>query len=332
MHTKHVGVLLFCLALFVAGCSGAEKVDDAALRASVSTTQDRQLALETLAQLPDQAVDYRIGASDVLEIGVFQWELSEETKTLNVRVSQEGIISLPLIGDLKVKGKTVRDVRGAIEKTLKDGDFIKTPRVSVVIKEFRSKRIAVVGAVKDPGTYTIRENVTRLLDILSLAGGVAETAGQRLHVVRTASAGGKSEKKVITIDLQELLSKGDLTFNVVLADGDVVNVPLAEQFFVYGYVQKPGAYALKRRTTVLEAIATAGGLDRPMASPTYCVLRRANREVIVNLVAVADGDEPNYYLRSDDVIEVRSRFVRRLALTLWQGVTSIVHVGWTLNN
>jgi polysaccharide export outer membrane protein len=332
MLMKRSGLATFCLALVVAGCSGAQKVNQAALRASVSSARDRQLALETLARLPEQAVDYQIGANDVLEIGVFQWELSEETKTLAVRVSQEGVISLPLVGDLDVKGKTVRQVRATIEKTLKDGDFIKTPRVSVVVKEFRSKRIAVVGAVKDPGVYTIRENVTRLLDIVSLAGGIAETAGQHLYVVRTDQAGGKSEKQVITVDLHELLKVGDLTFNLVLTDGDVVNVPLAQKIFVYGYVKRPGSYDLKRRTTLLEAIATAGGVDRPMASPSYCVLRRGNQETVVNLVDVADGDEPNYYLQPDDVVELRSRFLRRLLLTLWEGTTRVLHVGWTLNN
>ncbi len=331
MVTKRVALLVCCLAFFVAGCSGAQKVDQAATRASMSSARDRQLALETLARLPEQSVDYRIGASDVLEVGVFEWELSAETKTLAVRVSQEGVISLPLVGDLAVKGKTVRDVRVMIETGLKAGKVINNPRVSVVIKEFRSKRIAVVGAVKDPGVYTIRQNVTRLLDILSLAGGTAETAGQRLQVVRTA-AGAEGAKEVITVDLHELLKKGDLTFNVVLADGDVVNVPLAQQFFVYGYVQRPGGYNLKRRTTILEAIATAGGLERPMASPSYCVLRRDNKEIVIDLVAVADGDEPNYYLRPDDVVEVRCRLLRRVGLGLWQAVTSIVHVGWTLNN
>jgi len=321
-----------CLILFVAGCGGLQKLDEAAMRASVSSARDRQLALETLVRLPEQAIDYRIGASDVLEVGIFQWELSEETKTLAVRVSQEGVVSLPLIGDLTVKGKTVREVRVTIEKLLQDGDFIKTPRVSVVIKEFRSKRIAVVGAVKDPGVYTIRENVTRLLDILSLAGGVAETAGQQLYIVRTRAADGKKEKQVITVDLHDLMVMGDLTLNAVLADGDVVNVPMAQKFFVYGYVNKPGAYDLKRRTTVLEAIALAGGLVRPMASPSYCVLRRGDREMEIDLGDIADGDEPNYYLQPDDTIEVRSTFLRRVCLTLWDGVRSIVHVGYTLNN
>jgi len=320
------------LLLLVAGCGGLQKLDEAAMRASVSSARDRELALETLVRLPEQAVDYRIGASDVLEVGVFQWELSEETKTLAVRVSQEGVVSLPLVGDLAVKDKTVREVRAMIEKSLRDGQFIKNPRVSVVIKEFRSKRIAVVGAVKDPGVYTIRENVTRLLDILSLAGGVAETAGQQLYIVRTRQANGKKEKQVITVDLHDLLALGDLTLNAVLADGDVVNVPIAQKFFVYGYVHKPGAYDLKRRTTVLEALAMAGGLDRPMASPSYCVLRRGDREMEMNLGDIADGSEPNYYLQPDDTIEVRSTFVRRVCLTLWDGLRSIVHVGYSLNN
>jgi len=336
MLTKRFGLVLCCLAFLVAGCSGAEKVNQAAdraskERASLSSERDRELALGTLARLSEQAVDYRIGASDVLEVGVFQWELAEETKTLAVRVSQEGLISLPLVGDMNVKGKTVSQVRKGIEAGLRDGNFIKNPRVSVVIKEFRSKRIAVVGAVKDPGVYTIRQNVTRLLDILSLAGGVAETAGQRLQIVRTSS-GDKGAKEVITVDLHELLKKGDLTFNVVLADCDVVNVPLAQQFFVYGFVQRPGAYDLKRRTTILEAIATAGGLQRPMASPTYCVLRRDNKEAEVDLVAIADGEEANWSLRPGDVIEVRSTVLRRVGLAMWQAVTSIVHVGWTVNN
>ncbi len=325
---KRFGFVVIGLAVLVVGCSGAAKVDRAA---SLSTTRDRELALATLARLPEQTVDYQIGASDVLEIGVFQWELSEETKTLAVRVSQEGIISLPLIGDLNVKGKTVREVRAIIEKTLKDGDFIKTPRVSVVIKEFRSKRVAVVGAVKDPGVYTLRRNVARLLDILSLAGGVAETAGRELRVVRTRDVEGRKEKEVITVDLHDLLVLGDLTLNVVLADGDVVHVPLAQKFFVYGYVTRPGAFDLKRRTTVLEAIATAGGLDRPMASPSYCVLRRKNEEITVNLVKIADGDEDNLYLQPDDVLEVRSTFARRFFLSTWEGVKSIFHVGWTVN-
>ena len=329
---KHRWVWAGALLALVCGYSGAHRLREATLRASVSSERDRQLALQTFARLPERAVDYKIGASDVLEVGIFQWELSEETKTLAVRVSQEGIVSLPLIGDLNVKGKTVREVRSEIEHILRAGDFIKEPRVSVVIKEFRSKRIAVVGAVRDPGTYTLRENVTRLLDIVSLAGGIATTAGQHLYVVRTHDVEGAREKQVITVDLHDLLVLGDPALNLVLADGDVVNVPAAQKFFVYGYVQKPGGYDLTRRTTVLDAIAMAGGLVEPMASPGYCVLRRGNQEFEIDLVDVAEGEEPNYYLQPDDILEARQTFLRKVSLLLWDGVRSIVHVGYRLNS
>jgi len=335
MSGKHLVWVLICAVITLAGCASSQKVDLAAIRAaaSMSSEQDRQLALSTFARLPEGAIDYKIGPGDVLEIGVFQWELSEETKTLDARVSEEGTVSLPLVGDLGVKGKTVRDVKVMIEKALKAGEYIKAPRVSVVIKEFRSKRVSLVGAVKDPGTYTLRSNVTQLLDVLSLAGGLAETAGQHLYVVRSRSA-GEDVGKVITIDLHDLLVAGRLELNVVLSDGDVVSVPLAQKFFVYGYVRNPGAYDLKRRTTVLESIAIAGGLDRPMASPTYCILRRGkdNSEMELDLVEIAEGAEPDHYLLPNDTVEVRQTFLRKVGLMFWEGVRSVFHVGYTLNN
>jgi polysaccharide export outer membrane protein len=295
----------------------------------MSGKTDRELAIASLARLPEQFVDYKIGPSDVLEIGVFQWELAEETKTLPARVSQEGTISLPLIGDLEVKEKTVREVRSMIEDKLRAGDFIKNPRVSVVISEFRSKRIAVVGSVRDPGTYTLRTNVTQLVDILSLAGGLADTAGAYLQVVRTRE--GQSEKQTITIDLVDLLEKGDLTLNMVLSDGDVVNVPAAPRFYVHGFVRAPGAFELKRETTVLEAIALAGGLDRPNASPGHAVLRRGDEDVPLDLDDIAAGKDPNVYLQANDVLEVRQTAVRRTALLVWRTVTGLFHVGYSIN-
>ena len=321
-------VVVLCGLLCAGGC-GIEEINRAAVRTSLSGERDRQLALETLGRLPEEAQDYKIGPSDVLEVGVFQWELSEETKTLAVRVSQEGTVSLPLVGDLYVAGKTVHEVRVMIEDALKDGDLILNPRVSVVITEFRSKRVAVVGAVRDPGVYTLRQNVTRLLDIVSLAGGLSDTAGQYLHVVRTREGG--QEKQVITVDLYDLLELGDLTLNVVVTNGDVVSVPVAPKFFVYGYVAKPGAYDLKRNTTALEAVATAGGLQSPVAAPSACVLRRNGEEISVDLTEIAGGDAPDIYLQANDVLDVRSTFLRKTALVLWEGVQSLFHVGYSLN-
>lgn len=322
---KILSVLLLCV--FVIGCSGAsERVNFAAVRMSSSSERDRKLTIETLTRLPEETQDYKIGPNDVLEIGVFQWELSEETKTLAVRVSQQGTVSLPLIGDLAVAGKTVQEVRVAIEESLRNGDMIKNPRVSVVIKEFRSKRVSVVGAVKDPGTYTLQQNVTRLLDIVALCGGLTETAGQKLYIVRTNEK--DAEKQRIVIDLHELMVAGDMKLNAVVSDGDVINVPLAPKFFVYGYVMKPGAYDIKRNTTVLEAIAMSGGLERPYASPGITVIKRGEEEIPVDLVAVAAGTVPDVYLQADDIVQVRQTQMRRAGLFLWDGVRSVFSIGF----
>lgn len=337
-----LGLAVLCSGVFLPGCfSGARQVNQAAVRAfreSLSSKEDRERARATFKRLAEEGKDYRIGATDVLEIGVFQWEMSEETKTLSPRVSQQGTISLPLIGDLMVKDKTVGEVRRMIKDALKGG-FIKDPRVSVVIKEFRSKRVSVVGSVKDPGMYTLRQNVTRLLDILSLAGGLSESAGQRLRVVRTRPVLLKGNeikqgkvvdlggKETMTIDLHDLLVLGDQELNVVLGDGDLVHVPVAEKFFVYGFVHKPGGYDLKRNTTVLEAVAMAGGLEHPMASPSACVIRRKDHELPVDLTAIAEGHAPDYYLKGGDILDVRQTAWRRFGLTVWTTFKSIFHVG-----
>lgn len=143
----------------------------------------RLLAVKTLKKLPEFYENYRIGPEDVLEVSIFEWELREETKSVETRVSEDGVISLPVVGEMTVLDLTIEDVQAKIESRLRDWQIIPNPRVSVVVQQFRSKRVAVVGSVMDPGTYTLRRNVTTLLDILSLAGGPDARAGQVAYVI-----------------------------------------------------------------------------------------------------------------------------------------------------
>ena len=187
------------------GCASTEPIvlSETMVTSPVSYTDEvsRRLAKGTFQRLPELYEDYRVGAEDVLEVSIFEWELREETKSVEIRVSETGLIGLPVIGDMNVMNLTVEEIKAKIEKRLKDWQIIPNPRVSVVVQQFRSKRVAVVGAVRDPGTYTIRRNVTTLLDILSLAGGPDARAGQVAYVIRdirpqiapdagAASAGG----------------------------------------------------------------------------------------------------------------------------------------------
>lgn len=355
----HPGTLLLfplLAAIVLGGCASSQRKAERQLivsaPASYTDEVSRRLALATFQRLADLYEDYRVGAEDVLEVSIFEWELREETKSVEVRVSETGLMSLPVIGEMNVKGLTVEEIKAKIEYRLKTWQIIPNPRVSVVVQQFRSKRVAVVGAVRDPGTYTIRKNVTTLLDILSLAGGPDDRAGQVAFVIRNirppATPAGDKEaegsgsgtdaegepvpptprQEVISIDLYELLELGDLSLNVLVGDGDVVNVPEAKRFHVVGFARDPGSFALKKPTTVLEGIALARGVQEEEASKGKCALKRRmadGQEVIVplNLNAIAKGKEPNFYLQPDDIIHVRQTALRRTVLYMYDFVRSV---------
>ena len=332
------------------GCSNSQQEaakslenNSTAIRPSYTDRASRVLALHTLTQISQQDQDYLLGAEDVIEINIFEWELSEKGKTVPVRIAQTGMISLPMVGDLQASGKTVWQLKKEIEDRLREGGYIRRPQVSVIIKEFHSKKIAVVGAVEEPGVYVIERNVTTLLDILSLAGGLSEHAGQMLYVVRRepvkgADASEQSAKPTtITIDLHELMEKCNLELNMVLHSGDIISVPQAERFFVYGYVKRPGAFNLSKPTTVLEAVAMAQGVDHDNGSQEYCVLKRrtdGNKEelIAVNLASMRKGEEPNLYLQPNDIIDVRQTWLKGFGLGLSKVFGGVgVGLGYTLN-
>jgi polysaccharide export outer membrane protein len=356
--------LVAVLASLALGCAAeqARMVEEQYVTSPPSYTDEasRRLASGTFQRLPEYYEDYRVGPEDVLEISIFEWELREETKSVEIRVSESGLISLPVIGEMNVRDLTVEEVKSKIEQRLREWQIIPNPRVSVVVQQFRSKRVAVVGAVRDPGTYTLRRNVTTLLDILSLAGGPDDRAGQVAYVIRNirprparpapeaGESGGSlpggpgpallsdsdavpAEQEVITIDLYEVMELGNLNLNVLVGDGDVVNIPEAKRFQVLGFVKDPGTYSLKKPTSVLEGIAMARGVLQEEASSSKSVLKRktADGEIMIplDIPAIAKGEQPNLYLQADDVIVVPQTGLRRTMLYVYNFIRSVWNFG-----
>jgi polysaccharide export outer membrane protein len=178
-----------------------------------------------------------------------------------------------LLGVLRVKGLTANELEREIRELLAE-KYLRNPNVSVFIKEYRSQRISVMGAVEKPGPHDVAGQKT-ILDALGMAGGLKEDAGPLLFLIRppqpeeVVSQGEKDSEamKPITfvIDLEELLVKGDLTLNLPLIHGDVINIPISGKIFVGGEVNKPGGFLLKgKKVTVSQAIAMAEGL-KPQA-------------------------------------------------------------------
>ena len=217
------------------------------------------------AKMHTDPSDYLLGAGDLLQVTVF------ESKSLNttVRVSSRGHITLPLLGQVKVKGLTAREAEIKIEKHYRV-KYIKDPHVSVFVEEHMSQRVTLVGQFKQPGTYEYPSRQT-LLDVMALAGGLTDKAGNMIQVRRHAARPG--EPNVLVIDLDQLIKKGRTDMNVDINGGDIIFAPEAGHFFVDGAVRRVGSYPIREKLGVSEALMTAGGI-RPWGIKDSIVLIR----------------------------------------------------------
>jgi len=285
--------------------------------------------------------EYTIGPGDVLEISVYELQEAEKWETMVARVSQDGRVRLPLVGSVEVADRTADEAALEIADGLKQG-YLRDPQVAVFVKEYLSRLVSVVGAVERPGVYELRRSEASVLAVLAKAGGLTEDAGGALTVVRAPRGQEglveREEPAVVHVDLRALIEDGDLAQNVLVRDGDVVNVVGKQKvfFYVFGYVQRPGAYEFKSEEVgVLEAVAMAGGLDGKLGVAENCkIVRRApktdeTQTISVNLEAVQRGEKPNVALQPEDTIIIESSFGRRFFVVLGDIVN--VSVGGTFN-
>lgn len=228
-----------------------------------------------LPQREAKQKDYIIGPQDVLKIQV--WDHPDLER--EVHVSREGEFSYPLIGKVHAEGLTVAELEKEITSRL-SGRYIINPQVAVTVKEFRSKKVFVLGEVGARGTYPLTGETT-LLEILAQAGGPTPEAGREVIVVRPRNNARKSnptpveearEGEVVVLDLRKLM-EGDISQNIYLRDGDTVYVSKAQYYYVFGEVKKPGRYVLEKGATVLKAITTAGGVTEKAAVNRTKVVR-----------------------------------------------------------
>jgi polysaccharide biosynthesis/export protein len=254
-----------------------------------------------------QNEEYQVGPDDVLEVSIFEWEANEQTKTLKLRVSETGIISLPVVGALNVAGQSVQNIQKMIEDELRAQGVLQTPRVGVWVSEFRSRQISVIGAVNQPGSYAIHQNVSTLLNMLTLAGGPQDSAGAVAYLIR--GNGPQDAAARIRIDLGQLLETGDPKLNPVVSAGDVIFVPKAPLVYVYGAVRQPGGFTFRKQLRALEALALAGGFGQYADRGAVSLIRRMEsgeeRVFTLDLAKIEKGQAPNVYLRDHDVLHVR---------------------------
>ena len=261
--------------------------------------------------LDENAVrEYKIGAKDLLEITVFEFpELSQ-----TVRVSEDGSISLPLLGSVAIEGMTKEQVQGKIATLLLEKNYVKNARVTVFIKEYQSKRVYMIGALTKPGTYELVGRTT-LLQMISQAGGLTDRAPNEIFVLREKPDGTQER---IVIDLEDLINKGEAKLNIVLMPNDAVNIPIDQiiSIFVFGEVRNPGALQVKvsKKLTLLQAVAQAGGPTENAAKSRVTIKRRDRKtgkevRIKVNLNDLISGSKPDIELQEGDVVFIPESFL-----------------------
>jgi polysaccharide export outer membrane protein len=248
--------------------------------------------------------EYKIGPKDLLEINVF--ELPELNQT--VRVSEDGSISLPLLGMVMIEGLTKEELENKLAGLLEE-KYLRQARVTIFIKEYQSKRVSVIGAVGKPGMYELIGRVS-LLEMISQAGGLTDRAASELYILRE----GENETQTkLTIDLNDLIINNNQKLNIPLMPKDVINIPIDQiiNVFVFGAVRNPGALQVKlsKRFTLLQAIAQAGGTAEGASKSGIVIKRKDNKtgketEIKVNLKDIIKGKKPDIELQEGDVVYV----------------------------
>lgn len=232
--------------------------------------------------------DYQIGPGDVVRITVYD----HPDLTADARVSEAGSIQLPLLGDVVVRGRTTAEAGEQLAALLTRGGFVKQPQVTVMVAQYRSQQISMLGFVGRPGKYPI-EQASTLLDLLAQAGGAAPSASDTLILMRANDPANTRRE----IDLTALLEKGDATQNPEVMNGDVIYVPREPRYYIYGEIQRPGAYRIERDMSVIQALSVAGGLTLRGTERRLKVNRRDAAGVLQSMsIKLDDRVLPNYVL------------------------------------
>lgn len=237
------------------------------------------------------AADATLGAGDVVRISVYgSPDLNVET-----RIGQSGILTFPLIGQVQVGGLEIPAAEKKIAGLLESGGFLRKPQVTILVTSLSSQQVSVLGQVNRPGRYPI-EGKRTVLDMLALAGGANLDGSDIVILIRKRNGNVTKE----TLDIVDMLRSGELKRDVELTPDDILYVERAPRFYIYGEVQRPGAFKLERSMTVLQALAVGGGLTQ-RGTERGMRIKRRDAEGKIQVIDAKHDD----LLQTDDIVYVK---------------------------
>lgn len=236
---------VLCIAL-VAGCASYQRAHDPGTRA------ERAAPAAEATPASAESAEYRLGPGDRVRITVY----NNADLTTEAQIAQDGRIRFPLIGEITIGGLSRADAERTIARQLASGGFIRQAHVNLLITEYRSQQVAVLGEVSKPGRYPINQAAS-VTEMLAAAGGITSKASHLITVIRKD---GNGESRRYEINVRDLLASDDPAADMRVDRDDVIYVPPAGVFYIYGEVRKPGAYPLVPNMTVRQALSVGGGL------------------------------------------------------------------------
>src|SRR3954470_198019 len=254
-------------------------------------------------QNPSLTAEYIVGPQDRLAITVFD----EPTLTKTVSVDSEGSFDFPLVGRVKAAGLSVRQITADLKRRLGPPDgFLVNPQVNIEVETYRSQVVYVNGQVRIPGAVPLKGAMT-IMDVLAQAGSPTPEAGGFIEIYRRPAgqaahgplepANGMAPERVTMEELRNGRAQ-----QILLHDGDTVNVPKAQTFIVNGFVRAPNTYVLDGEVTVQKAIAMAGGVTERGAISRARIQRMVDGKLVDVKPKLTDLVQPN------DTIVVPQRF------------------------
>ncbi|WP_158615531.1 polysaccharide biosynthesis/export family protein [Acidipila sp. EB88] len=260
----------------------------------------------------DGAPSIMIGPGDLLNVAVFE---TPEVST-SVRVNQNGEANLPILGPLHLAGQTTSQASAMIEDAYRTRGLLLNPHVTVSETEFASQGASILGEIRQPGVYPTLGS-RRLLDMISLAGGVAPTAGRLVSIVHR-----NDPQHPVQIALQPTPASVHAQENPVILPGDTVIVAKAGVIYVLGDVLRPGGILVdnNERLSIIEALSLAGGMNKTAALSKTKLVRKlpaGREEVDLDLKHILYGKQADVLVSDGDILYVPSSLGKTI---LYRGI------------
>lgn len=255
-----------------------------------AATATRQQAVRAAAPEPMM----KLGPGDAVTVHVF----GRPELTTTAYVADDGSIAVPLAGAVQIGGLSPAGAGERIAQALREGQYVLNPQVSVILTEHRSQLVSVLGEVRTPGRFPIQARTT-VLDLLAQAGGITENGASTILLLRPGADG---QVRRAQVDVAGLRDGRQSLRSFAIRGGDSIVVPEADRYYVYGEVHAPNAYRLTPGMTVVQALATSGGVTTRGSERRIEIRRRAGDGSYVTI-----SPELTDPVQKDDVIRVKER-------------------------